>query len=99
LQAHPWDNITSNEGHCCIGADWYDQYNDNKDSNNVGNDNDDNRFYRIVVPLPVTGGLRPFSLWLAVPSWLGQLLLLQQKVCRGGSSGSGNSGTAPRGLC
>jgi hypothetical protein len=75
----------SNDSRCCIGANWYDQYNDNEDSDDGGNNNNYNGFYRIVAPSPVTGGLRPFSLWLAAPSWLGQPLLLRQKVCCGGS--------------
>ncbi len=100
MQARPCDGITSNNGRCCVGADWYDRYDDNEDSNDGRNDNDNDGFYRIIVPLLVTRGLRPFSLWLAEPSWLGQPLLLRQKVCRSGSSGGiGNSGTAPRGLC
>ncbi len=36
--------------------------------------------------------LCPCSLWLAAPSWLGLPLLLQQKICRGGSGSSGNLG-------
>jgi hypothetical protein len=102
LQACPCNDITNDNGHRCVGADWYDQYDDNKDSNNSGNNDNNYGFYRIVMPAPVTGGLRPFNLWLAALSWLGQPLLLQQKECRGGScgsGGSGNLGTAPHGLC
>jgi hypothetical protein len=39
----------------CVGADWYDQYNE-EDNSNVGGNNDDNDgFYCVVVPLPVNG--------------------------------------------
>jgi hypothetical protein len=41
-------------GHCRVGADQYNRYNEDNNSNVGGNDDNDNGFYCIVVQLPVT---------------------------------------------
>ncbi len=53
VQRHPV--VLFARGRRRVGTDWYDQYNEDNNSNIGGNNDDDNGFYCVVVPLPVTG--------------------------------------------